>query len=64
MEIARRSCLEKLTAIELEARQLLLRVEEQGAHPLLTDAVSAVQTARERLADWIDAGKPGAAGGA
>ena len=30
----------------------LLRIEELGAHPLLTDAGTAVQEARKALADW------------
>lgn len=58
--IPRRACIDKLTPIETQARSMMISIEAQGAHPLLTDAVTALAAARNSLADWIDAGKPGA----
>lgn len=55
----RRNRLDHLTPIETQARQLVLDIEVLGCHPLLTDAVNAVHAVREKLADWVDAGKPG-----
>lgn len=50
-----------MTDIELWIRALVHEVESQGAHPILTDTVILLGDAQERFADWVDAGKPGAA---
>ena len=39
----------------------LAEVENLGAHPMLTDAVCLLSDAKRTLADWHDAGRPGAA---
>lgn len=57
----RRSQIQKLTPAELKIRNLVWEIEELGAHPLLTDTVCLLQDARNKLADWIDAGEPGSA---
>lgn len=57
----RRSRIDQLTIIESKARQLMLDVEMLGCHPMLTDTVNAIHVVRGLLADWVDAGKPGAA---
>ncbi|SFC10547.1 hypothetical protein [Salipiger profundus] len=39
----------------------LVEVESLGAHPLLTDTVTLLSDAQRKLAEWHDAGRPGAA---
>lgn len=55
----RRIKLEENTAEELLIREAVQAVEKLGAHPLLTDVVVKLGEAREKLADWVDEGRPG-----
>ena len=58
--IPRRACADLREPIEDEIQPIVDAVEMLGAHPLLTDAVILLGQARDKLADWIDAGRPGA----
>lgn len=49
----------KNTPEELRIREAVRGVEALGAHPLLTQVSSLLEDARERLADWVDQGRPG-----
>ena len=53
-EIPRRARTENMTPEELAILGLSWQIEELGAHPLLTDVVVALSTAREKLGDWFD----------
>lgn len=53
-DFPRRSQLEKLTPEERAIYDLVQRVEQLGAHSLLTGVVIHLGEARERLADWVD----------
>ena len=50
----RRARIDLYTKEELAFRELTLRVEELGAHPLLTDVVVLLGKAQNKLADWIE----------
>lgn len=52
--IPRRCYLERNTPEELSIRECIEQVEKLGAHPLLTDTVSLLGDARNKLGDWID----------
>lgn len=58
--IKRGQCLDLSTPEELAIRHTVDLVEELGAHVLLTDCVVLLGQAREKLSEWVDAGKPGA----
>ena len=53
--IGRRSRVDLMTPAELAIRAAILTVEEVGAHPLLTDAVSLLAKAQWAVADYVDA---------
>lgn len=59
--IQRRARIDLYTPEEVELRDAAVKMEQLGAHPLLTDVTSAVWAALEKLHDWVDAGRPGAA---
>ena len=52
--IPRRAFINKMTPAELAIREAVLKVEEVGAHPLLTDAVNLLEQARNKVADFVD----------
>ena len=58
-DIPRRAYLPGNTPEELAIRSCVHAVEALGAHPLLTDVVVKLGQARDTLADWVDAGRPG-----
>lgn len=51
----RRSNVTDMTPEELQLRECIHRVEELGAHPLLTETVVLLAQAKEKLADFLDA---------
>lgn len=61
--IPRRNHLDKCTVEERQLYQAVWDIETLGAHPLLTDCVTLIAQARNKLSDWIDEGCPGRAGG-
>lgn len=56
-EIPRRIQFEHLTPAELAIRDAMLKVEELPPHPLLTEAVTLLQQAKDKVADFVDADK-------
>lgn len=54
MSFPRRSTLEKMTPAELAIRDAMLAVESLGCDTRLTDAVTLLQAARDRVADVVD----------
>lgn len=52
--IPRRADLQRNTLAEMAIRNAVGEVEKLGAHPALTDVVSMLGHARERLADYLD----------
>lgn len=50
----RRNQLDQNTPAELAIREAIQAVERAGAHPLLTEAVCLLQSAKERVADFVD----------
>lgn len=52
--IPRRAYINKMTPEELDIYNLVQKVERLGAHPLLTEVVVLLGSAREKLADWVD----------
>lgn len=50
----RRSYIDRLTTEERELVDLMAKIEGLGAHPLLTECIVALDTARSRLADWVE----------
>ncbi len=57
-EIPRRIRVDLMTDAELKIREAMQAVEDLGTHPLLTNAVNALNDAREWTADFIDKVKP------
>ena len=58
-DFPRRARLDYFTPEETAIRDVVLAIEQLGGHPILTDVVTMLGKARETLADWIDAGRPG-----
>lgn len=52
--IPRRCRIDLLTPAELAIRAAVLKVEEAGCDPLLTDALVLLTQAKEKVADFID----------
>lgn len=52
--IPRRCRVDLLTPEELKIRDTMIALEAMVAHPLLTDAVSLLSEARNKLADYIE----------
>lgn len=50
----RRARVDLMTSAEIAIRQAMLRVEEAGAHVLLTEAITLLQQAREKVADFVE----------
>jgi hypothetical protein len=50
----RRCCIDANHAAELAIRAAVREVESLGADPLLTDAVTKLTQAQERVADWLE----------
>jgi hypothetical protein len=50
----RRICINRLTPAELAIRKAVSEVEMAGTHPLLTEAVTLLQQARGKVADYVD----------
>lgn len=50
----RRCRLDLLTPAEIALWQATSMIEDSGAHPLLTDAVTFLKQAREKLADYVE----------
>lgn len=50
----RRSDIALLQPHERELVDLMAKIEELGAHPLLTDCTIHLDIARMRLADWVE----------
>lgn len=57
-DLPRRCYVNKLTPEELKIREAILEVEKLGAHVMLTEVVTKLTDAKDRLADWIDLDKP------
>lgn len=56
MDIPRRIQLEKMTPAEVAILAAVLEVEKMGADTRLTRAVTLLQQAREKVADYVDGG--------
>lgn len=54
MSVPRRSDLDRMSPAELDIRDAILSVELLGPHPMLTKAVSMLQTAQGWVADFVD----------
>ena len=50
----RRQCIDRLLPTERQLRSAIDAVEALGAHPRLTDAVMALQSACDAVADWAE----------
>jgi hypothetical protein len=50
----RRCRLNLLTPPEIALWQAIRMIEESGSHPLLTEAVTLLQQAREKVADYVE----------
>ncbi len=50
----RRCRLECLTPIEKALQNITIQIEQEGAHPLLTDAVVLIEQARDKMADFVE----------
>lgn len=50
----RRNQLDKCIPEENAIREVINKIEVLGAHPLLTECVTLLGDAREKLADWVD----------
>ncbi len=44
----------QMTPEELAIRDVIHRIESLGAHPLLTEVVTLMSQAKDKLADWIE----------
>ena len=55
MDPARRMDFERMTPTEKAIHYAILAVENEGAHPLLTDAVVLLEQAKNKVADFVDA---------
>ena len=55
VDIPRRAHIDKLIPEELAIRDAMLQVEAMGAHVFLTDAVTYLQKAKDKVSDWYDA---------
>lgn len=54
MSTPRRCYVNLMTPAELAIREAIRVVEEAGCHPLLTDAVVLLTTAKDKVSDWVD----------
>jgi hypothetical protein len=54
--ISRRAHVEHRTELETEICELIGKIEDLGAHPLLTDVVVHLDNAFNALADWVELG--------
>ena len=52
--IARRCDILLMTPAELAIREAMLAVEAIGAHPYLTEAISRLQEAQNKVADFVE----------
>lgn len=52
--IRRRNRIDQYTAAELAIREAMLKVEAAGCDPLLTEAITLLDKAKERVADYVD----------
>lgn len=59
--VPRRSRIDLMIPAELAIRDALIAVEALGAHPKLTEVVSTLSDAQNKVADWHDGGRPGGA---
>lgn len=50
----RRNRVDLLTPAESVIRQAMLAVEDMPAHPLLTDAVTLIEQAKNKVADFVE----------
>lgn len=50
----RRAHLNLMTPAEIAIREAMLKVEEAGADPLLTDAIILLTEARNKVGDYVD----------
>jgi len=53
-DFPRRNCIYLLEPEEKTIYDLVQDVEKMGCHPLLTEVVTLLGTARDRLADWLE----------
>jgi hypothetical protein len=53
-EIPRRIRIDLFTPEEKALYEMVGKIEELGAHPLLTDCVVLLGEARSKLSDWVD----------
>lgn len=56
---ARLSQLYNNTPLELTVRAAINAIEEEGCHPLLTEALNQVTIGLYTIGAWTDAGEPG-----
>lgn len=57
MDPLRRNDVLRMTATEKAIHDAMITVENEGAHPLLTDAVVLLGQARHKVADYVDSTK-------
>lgn len=53
-DVPRRSRIDLMTPAELSIREAVQKVEEVGAHQLLTEAVVLLEQAKNKVADFVD----------
>ena len=51
--------IEQRTPVEKGCAALKAEIEQLGAHPMLTDALTLVDEAMRTLGKWHDSGRPG-----
>lgn len=54
--IPRRNRVDLLTPVEVSIHRAMLEVEDMPADPLLTDAVTSLEKAKNKVADFIERG--------
>ena len=53
-DIPRRARVDLYTPAETAIRNAMIVVEEAGAHPLLTEAITLLSQAKDKVADFVD----------
>lgn len=54
MDPLRRNDILQMTPAEKAIHDAMIAVENEGAHPLLTDAVGLLDQARHKVADYVE----------
>lgn len=50
----RRNCVDQLTPAELAIRDAMIAVEAAGGHILLTEAITLLSQAKDKVADYLE----------